>query len=273
MLLKARADQLVFSVKKYSTDLSPAEWQRIEKLLEVKRRSKWPLQRIVEAIFYVTKNGCVWRDLPLDFPAWQTVYWYFQKWVKNDVFELISAEMTLLNRLSHDKSPCPTVAIIDSQSVKNSATATEHVGIDGGKLVKGRKRFVLCDTLGNLLWASVTAANCHDGTTAAKNWDALLMRQPLLDEVRLVFADGTFGGTFKKHLLRHFGIEVQIPKGAIAKKGAVSITAFRWIVERTIAWLTNNRRLSRDFERKTETATAFLHIAHIRRAVRLKPPV
>lgn len=259
-------------MKKYSTDLSPAQWQRIEKFIEVQRKSKWPLQRIVEGILYLTKNGCVWRDLPNDFPAWQTVYWYFQKWVKNGVFDLISAEMTLENRLLHDKAACPTVAIIDTQSVKNSPTSTHSIGIDGGKLIKGRKRFFLCDTLGNLLWALVTSANRHDGVTAASQWSFIDLSQPLLDEVRLVFADGTFGGTFKTHLQQNFGVEVQIPKGAIAKKGSVSITAFRWIVERTIAWLNNNRRLSKDFERKTSHAEAFLHIAHIRRALRNKPP-
>ena len=54
----------------------PARWQGIEKFILVKRKSVWPLQRIVEAIFYVTKNGIVWRDLPEGFPTWQTVYWY-----------------------------------------------------------------------------------------------------------------------------------------------------------------------------------------------------
>jgi putative transposase len=254
-------------VKKYSTDLSPAQWQRIEKLIEVKRKSKWPLQKIVEGIFYLTKNGCVWRDLPSDFPSWQTVYWYFQKWVKSGVFELISAAMTLDYRILHEKQALPSAVIVDSQSVKNSAWATQSVGIDGGKLIKGRKRFVLCDTLGNLLNASVVSANCHDGVTAAQLWEYWSLNQPLLDKVNLVFADGTFGGTFKRHLEASCGVNVEIPKGAIAKKGNVSITAFRWIVERTLAWITNNRRLARDFERKTATSEAFLNIAHIRRVI------
>jgi putative transposase len=256
-------------VKKYSTDLSPAQWQRIEKLIEVKRRSKWALQRIFEAILYVTKNGVVWRDLPSDFPAWQTVYWYFHKWSKSGVFDLIGAEMTLENRLLHDKAACPTAVIIDSQTVKNTPTATECVGIDGGKLIKC---FIVVDTLGNLIWAQVVAANSHDGTTAASFWGFANLRQPLLDDVSLIFADGTFGGRFRQQMAEKFGVSVEIPKEGIAQKGKVTITAFRWIVERTFAWLGNNRRLSKDFERKTSSSEAFLNLAHIRRCIKHKPP-
>jgi putative transposase len=70
-------------IKKYSSDLSVKSWQIIEKLLIIQRKSRWSLKDIVDAILYVTKNGCVWRDLPADFPNWQTVYWYFRKWVKD----------------------------------------------------------------------------------------------------------------------------------------------------------------------------------------------
>ena len=55
--------------------------------------------------------------------------------------------VTMLHRLKVDKKPVPTVAVIDSQSVKNSSTATEHIGFDGGKLIKGRKRFLMVDTM------------------------------------------------------------------------------------------------------------------------------
>ena len=69
-------------IKKYSSDLSPKSWQVIEKIIQVRRKSKWDLQEIVNAIFYLTKNGCVWRDIPGEFPPWITVYWYFCKWGK-----------------------------------------------------------------------------------------------------------------------------------------------------------------------------------------------
>ena len=72
------------------------------------------------------------------------------------------------NRIWNDKNFQPTVALIDSQSSKNSPTCTEHVGFDGGKFVKGRKRFYVTDSLGNLLDSFVVSANSYDGTTATK---------------------------------------------------------------------------------------------------------
>jgi transposase len=133
--------------KTYSSDLTASQWQAIEKLIEVKRKSVHSLKLVVEAIFYLTKNGSNWRDIPKGFPAWQTVYWYFRKWSKDGTWELIANELTLLCRQNAGKQPVPTVAIIDAQSVKNSATATDHIGFDGGKLIKGRKRFLIVDTM------------------------------------------------------------------------------------------------------------------------------
>jgi putative transposase len=87
----------------------------------------------------------------------------------------------------------------------------------------------------------------------------------LLENVGIIFADGTFGGTFKQEMNKKYGIEVEIPQIPIAKKGKVEIHPKRWIVERTISWTNNNRRCSKDYERKTENANAFLIIANISR--------
>jgi hypothetical protein len=90
------------------------------------------------------------------------------------------------------------------------------VGIDGGKLIKGRKRFYTTDTLGNLLDSFVTPANCYNGTTAIKYWEVLALHNILLDNIQIVYADGTFGGTFKQEIGKKMGITVEIPKIPIA---------------------------------------------------------
>ena len=255
-------------IKKYSSDLSAKSWQIIEKLLLIQRKSRWSLKDIVDAILYVTKNGCVWRDLPADFPCWQTVYWYFRKWVKDGTWERINGCVIVDYRVKVDKNAQPTVAIIDSQSAKNSPTCTDNVGVDGGKLIKGRKRFYIVDTLGNLLDSFVTAANCYDGTTAIKYWEVLSLHNILLENIQIVYADGTFGGTFKQQMHEKMGITVEIPKTPIAQKGKMTIHEKRWIVERSIAWTLNNRRCAKDYERKVENANAYLIIANISRVVR-----
>jgi putative transposase len=254
-------------IKQYSSDLSAKGWQVINKIIHVQRKSKWDLQEIVNGIFYLTKNGCMWRDLPGEFPPWQTVYWYYYKWVKDGTWKNINLSMVAGNRILNDKNFRPTVAIIDSQSSKNSSTCTESVGIDGGKLIKGRKRFYVTDTLGNLLDSFVVSANSYDGTTAAKYWSTMYDNNELLQNIKLIFADGTFGGTFRKEMEDRYNIGVEIPNVPIARKGKVEIHEKRWIVERTISWTLNNRRCSKDYERKTHNANAFVILANIRRLV------
>ena len=79
--------------KAYSSDLSAHDWQRLEPLLlaHVRRRSKWPRMELVNAMLYVLKNGCLWRDVPGEFPPWGTVYWYFSKWQDSGVLDEINA--------------------------------------------------------------------------------------------------------------------------------------------------------------------------------------
>lgn len=255
----------------YTSDLTASQWQGIEKLICVNRKSVWPLQQIVAAIFYVTKNGIVWRDLPEGFPAWQTVYWYFRKWAKDNTWMLIANELTMLHRLKVDKKPLPTVAIIDSQSVKNSPTATEQIGFDGGKLIKGRKRFLIVDTMGHLLWTDVRPANVHDGQAGVSLWEQAQVLNPLMDDLVLTYADSTFGGHFREQLETVYGMRVIIPKSPIEEQPIDSklvIHQWRWIVERTISWLGNNRRLAKEYERTILSAQTFIWIAHIRRTLK-----
>jgi putative transposase len=252
-------------IKQYSSDLSAKSWQVIEKNIHVQRTSKWDLKEIVNGIFYLTKNGCMWRDLPGEFPPWQTVYWYHSKWVQDGTWDNINRSLIADNRIWNDKNFQPSVAIIDSQSVKNSSTCGQEVGIDGGKLVKGRKRFYVTDTLGNTLDSFVVSANQHDGTTAANQWNRMISNNELLQNIKLIFADGTLSGTFRKEMEEKYNISVEIPDVPIARKGKMKIHEKRWIVERTISWTLNNRRCSKDYERKTKIANAFIIISNIRR--------
>ena len=88
--------------KRYSSDLSARDWQRLKPLLSVRRRSKWPLLDLVNAVLYVLKNGCMWRDLPADFPPWGTVYWYFSKWQDKGVLDELNA---CLNAACRENAP------------------------------------------------------------------------------------------------------------------------------------------------------------------------
>ncbi|MCY7350644.1 MAG: transposase [Cytophagaceae bacterium] len=141
----------------------------------------------------------------------------------------------------------PTVAIIDSQSVKNTPTATEQIGFDEGKLIKGRKRVVLVNTMGHVLWADVRPANLHDGKAGVLLWEQAQVLNPIMEDLKLVYADGTFGGHFKARLELIENIEVVITRSSIDDQPLDSKMVtykWRWIVAamewnvRLLGWVT-----------------------------------
>ena len=153
--------------------------------------------------------------------------------------------------------------------MKNAATATgATVGFDAGKLVKGRKRLVLTDTLGNILASRVLPANAADGPAAIAFWDEVGASHALLGQVRVVFVDSSFHGVFRTHLAQRYGIRVEKPTHVLVKKTNFCIHAWRWIVERTFAWLNAKRRLSKEYGRSLRHANAWISLANIRRILK-----
>ena len=117
------------------------------------------LWEVINAIFYILVEGCRWRALPGDFPAWQTVYTYFRNWRKDGTWVHIHDRLRDWKRIEQNRQPSPSEVIIDSQSVKSAAIVSQEVGFDRGKLIKGRKRFLTVDTLGLVLRVLVAAAS------------------------------------------------------------------------------------------------------------------
>ena len=117
------------------------------------------LWEVINAIFYILVEGCRWRALPGDFPAWQTVYTYFRNWRKDGTWVHIHDRLRDWTRIEQNRQPSPSEVIIDSQSVKSAAIVSQEVGFDRGKLIKGRKRFLTVDTLGLVLRVLVAAAS------------------------------------------------------------------------------------------------------------------
>lgn len=127
------------------------------------RREKHPRRRIVDAIFYVVRTGCAWRQLPKDFAPWPTVYWYFTWWHDDGAVERIHDALRGKVREADDRDVEPSAGLIDSQSVRTADTVPAATrGFDAGKKVKGRKRVIVTDTLGLLLAVHVVAASIQD---------------------------------------------------------------------------------------------------------------
>src|SRR3954462_15552341 len=158
------------------------------------RIPKHPRRAIVDAILYVVRSGCSWRQLPVDFPPWQTVYWQFQQWEKRQVTDRILEELREQVRLQQGREPQPSAGIIDSQAVKGADTVgRDSRGYDAGKRINGRKRFIVTDTLGLLITVTVCAASVQDRDGAK---GALLGLFGTPGRCRFVFADAGFAGRF-----------------------------------------------------------------------------
>ena len=121
--------------KSYSTDLTDEQWAVIAPLLTGLREYKHSKRELVNAVLYVVDSGCKWRQLPHDFPAWQTVYSFFRRAIEKGLWDKILQHLVEVTRKKAGRNPNPTYAIIDSQSVK-TVYASEQVGYDGGKKTK-----------------------------------------------------------------------------------------------------------------------------------------
>ncbi|MCX5250064.1 transposase [Streptomyces sp. NBC_00201] len=145
---------------------------------------------------------------------------------------------------------------IDSQSVKADAVVgSDSRGFDGGKLINGRKRHIVVDTLGLLLGVMVTAADTGDRAAA----------QVLLERVAhahhrlaLTWADGGYTGLLVEYCLATLALVLAIVKRSDDMRGFVVLPK-RWIVERLFAHPMHTRRLARDYERRTTSTEAMIY--------------
>jgi len=150
----------------------------------------------------------------------------------------------------------PTYAIIDSQSIKTTSASNEK-GFDGGKKVKGRKRHIVVDTMGNLLAIKVHAANIHDTKAGINPATKAYTRYPT---IKKFCGDCGYRKTFIENVTKQLGIDVDISPKILPQLG---ISPKRWVAERTFAWTNHSRRLSKDYEILTESAENMFMISHL----------
>ena len=151
----------------YTTDLTLEQRNFIlEKFPEIfNTKSKADMFEVLNALFFLIKTGCQWRLIPNDFPKWRTVYEFYRKWISMGFFDRLTQELNTMAMDSLRKSAQPTVAVIDSQSVR-TGLAQSVKGIDGGKKIKGIKRHLAVDSNGFPLTIVISRANVHDSKGA-----------------------------------------------------------------------------------------------------------
>jgi putative transposase len=253
----------------YPSDLTDAEWAWVQRhFLPLSPRGRprtHALRRILDVSFYIVRNSCAWRSLPANFPPWQTVFYHFRRFRLTGKWHLLYTALYRSERERVGRHPDPSAAIMDSQSVKTVEESAQIRGYDAHKCVKGRKRHLLVDTLGLPIISYVTPADVHDTVGARQLLGGLAYCAPRL---KRIWADAAYRGKeLADWCQQRGGWELEIIEREPGTHG-FRVQPRRWVVERSFAWLSRNRRLAKDYERKVQTSETLIEVAASRLLLR-----
>ncbi len=251
------------SYQLYPSDLTDTQWQYIKDLIPPAKPGGRPrsvdMRSVVNAIFYVVVGGVQWRMLPREYPKWQSVYHYFRQWRDSGMWQRMHDTLRARVRRRAGRHKHPTAGCLDSQSVKLAARPGPR-GYDAGKHVTGRKRHVLVDTLGLVLVVVITAASVQDRDGAR-----LVLRRLRGSgkHVRRIWVDGAYRGQLLEWAWTYLRLLLEVVVPPEGQRG-FTVVPRRWVIERTFAWLSQHRRLSKDYEERVSSSEAMIYIAMIR---------
>lgn len=252
----------------YESDLPDAAFEVIEPILARRPKSKigrpmeYGWRDILDTIFYLLRAGCQWRQLPHDLVKWWVAYRWFRTLSKDGTWRDIHDELHRAVRAADGRADEPTACSMDAQSV-HSAEGGEQIGFDKFKHCRGRKRNLVVDTLGFLCARTVTSATVSDRVAGR---DALTQAKDRHPDLAKGWIDGGYANAVDASILTWAAEQLQIDLEVVKRSDDVkgfAVIPWRWVVERTNAWVSAHRRCARDYERLVETSETMLDLAMI----------
>ena len=248
----------------YPSDMSDAEWEVVQaEAVELMERIRLapgrpmdhPLRSMLDAVRYVVRNGIEWRALPIDFPPWQAVYAFYDRWNARGLPQRLCHGLRDRLREHGGRNRQPTAAIVDSQTVRSAEWAGPlEVGYDANKKTKGIKRHLAVDVEGFVLAVVVTAADIGDRTGLKLLIIALL---DTFTRIKRIWADAGYGGTTVAGWVKAVAaITLEVIARPVA--GQFTVIRRRWVIERSFGWLMRYRRLCRNYERVQQHQEAMI---------------
>lgn len=259
--MKLSTPSYKFKVKKFER-VSDTQWAKIHDLFEKKssrgRPTETNLRAVFDALRYLLRTGCQWRNIPECFPKPCTVRYYFDKWKAEHLETKLLIRLVLSQREQMGRHPMPTLAAIDSQSVKIAPLISREKGIDGNKKINGRKRHIMVDSQGFLLAVHISAAHENDGKMGIECLAKMLNNY---ETIQIITTDAAYKNIFEKEA-KSCGLCVEISQKPPSEQGFVP-QKNRWQIERSFSWLNFYRRLAKDYEKNAESSAAMIQFAFI----------
>ena len=246
------------------SDVSDEEWAFVAPYLsllpQTAAQRRHDLREVFNALRWMVRSGAPWRMLPVHFPPWEAVYQQTRRWIAAGAFEALVQDLRLLVRAASGRRPHPSAAIVDSRTLRSTVESGQRARVDGHKQMRGSQVHAVVDTMGTLLALAVTPAN----EAARRQVDVLAkqVQEATGERIEVLYADAGYTGADAAAVAQEHGIHLVVVTRPEASKGFVLLPR-RWVVERSFAWISRFRRLTRDYERLPTTLIGLHFVAFV----------